>query len=82
MKEAFERMLKKVIIPHFKTLVDVKVYSYLSHKNWFHVEFYFLPTMTYEEMADIIEETNTLYQMFGVIDGEINIRFYKQKKGI
>lgn len=82
MKEAFERMLKKVIIPHFKTLVDVKVYSHLSDRDWLHVEFYYFPTITYEQVVDITEETNTLYQMLGVVDGEINIRFYKQKKGI
>jgi len=62
--EAFENVLKQLVLPMFPHLSDVKV-SYKGFKGMVQITYYINDRIDYSTGYTIEKETNTLFNMMG-----------------
>lgn len=78
MREIFEKVLNKIVVPNFDNLVQAKVKPAEFIDKYFLVAYYYTPPPGKLDFSKIREETKSIYYMLGK-SFDYEIRFFEYK---
>ena len=65
MEENLEKVFRKIVLPAFESLEDVRVEKLHDLKGWFRVNYYLNEKIDYDTKMEIETETQSLFRMMG-----------------